>query len=83
MNRIDKCAECGGQLRIVSLNRDERIRRRCGQSMIAKCSRCGVEVAVVKKAWLLFAHEQWQAKRDRAREKMRQTDEYRQPSLFT
>jgi hypothetical protein len=78
---IDQCPEspaCDGRLRIVSLTRDERIRRRCGQAMIAKCSKCGTETAVVKDAWIRFMRDRRrQAKREREDRQAQQ-----QPSLF-
>jgi hypothetical protein len=70
MRSMDQC-ECGGRLKIISLNRRERMRRRIGQAMIGKCDCCGTETPVVKKAWLMFVAE----KRRRARERV-------QPSLF-
>lgn len=74
---IDQCPEhprCQGRLRIISLTRDERIRRRCGQAMIARCDQCGTETAVVKDAWMRFMRDRRSAAKQRL--------EDRQPSLF-
>lgn len=57
---IDRCPNapaCNGRIRIVSLSRDERIRRRLGQAMIGKCERCGAETTVNKRAWATFARD--------------------------
>ena len=53
---IDQCGMvgCGGRLSIISLDRNERIRRRIGQAMIGRCKRCGHETTVVKSAWMTF-----------------------------
>ena len=61
-NAIDRCPQCLGELRIVSLDREERIRRRLGRSWLARCTR-GHECLVVPDAWKRFV----QAERDRKR----------------
>ena len=62
-NAIDRCPQCLGELRIVSLDREERIRRRLGRSWLARCQRCSAEQLVVPDAWKRFV----QAERDRKR----------------
>ena len=64
---IDRCPNspaCGGRIRIVSLSRDERMRRRIGQAMIGKCPMCGTETTVNKQAWAIFAKDQRRKKRE-------------------
>ena len=62
---IDRCPNnCGGRIRIVSLSRDERIRRRCGQAMIGRCTACGSECQVNKRAWAKFARQQRDTRSD-------------------
>jgi hypothetical protein len=54
MNAIDQCRECGGRLTVLSLDRQERMRRRIGQALVVKCAGCGSESVAVKKAWFEF-----------------------------
>ena len=73
MSLINQCPnhpQCNGRLRIVSLDRDERIRRRIGAAMVGRCVRCGAESIVVKDAWLKFAKE-LRLVRDRDRDQLR------------
>jgi hypothetical protein len=74
---IDRCA-CGGKLVIVSLDRQERIRRRLGRSWLARCERCGAETAVDSQAWRENMRAGWERKKAAARQEWLRV----QPSLF-
>ena len=78
MNVIDQCRECGGQLTVLSLDRQERMRRRIGQSLVTRCNRCSCEVTVVKRAWMTFV----EAKRKQSRAKEQLTKGQLQLNLF-
>ena len=81
MSIIDQCPQhpiCKGRLRIVSIDRNERMRRRIGSSLVGKCVKCGQETLLVKSAWMKFAKELRLVKKA-----SRQADrDNQQPSLF-
>ena len=75
-NRIDICGRdgCTGRLKIISLTRDERIRRRIGRALISRCSKCGSEIQMSYDAYRRFVKGN--------RERKRAEQEKIQPSLF-
>ena len=80
-NKVDACPNsprCNGRLRIVSLDRQERIRRRLGRAWLGRCVKCGAECQVNSQAWRMFAKELREVKRESARA----VRDRQQPSLF-
>jgi hypothetical protein len=77
---MDRCAvgDCGGKLVIVSLDRQERIRRRLGRAWLAVCERCGAETTVDSQAWRENMRAGWERKKAAARQEWLRV----QPSLF-
>lgn len=60
MSIIDQCPQhpiCKGRLRIIAIDRNERMRRRIGGALVGKCVKCGQETLLVKSAWMKFAKE--------------------------
>lgn len=75
---LNRCAGCGGTLRIISLSQRERMDRRIGRAWMARCSRCQVECQVVPEAWRKFV----QAQRAIKKQEQARREQERQPSLF-
>ena len=81
MNLMDRCPrypDCLGRLHIISLDKQERMRRRIGGAWVGKCRACGAEVLVNARAWKAFMREL----RDARRNSWRADRDRQQPSLF-